>query len=57
MRGGKAKTLIAGYGTKQGYGNIIGTTGFGSSGVAEPLRIKEATKLGYTEISRGGAST
>ena len=34
---GKAKTLIAGYGSKQGTLNIIGASGFGSTGVAEPI--------------------
>ena len=42
---------------KNGVANFITNGGFDASAVAEPLRIKEATKLGYTEISRGGAST
>lgn len=37
---GKSKTIIAGYGAKQGLKNIIGATGFGSTGVAEPVCLR-----------------
>lgn len=43
---GKAKTLIAGYGSKQGTLNIIGASGFGSTGVAVPLNPTKDGKSG-----------
>lgn len=43
---GKAKTLIAGYGSKQGTLNILGASGFGSTGVAVPLNPTKDGKSG-----------
>lgn len=38
---GKARTIIAGYGAKQGLLNSIGASGFGCTGVAEPVCVAQ----------------
>lgn len=49
---GKAKTLIAGYGSKQGLKNILGATGFGSTGVAQPVCVAQRGRYPENPKSR-----
>ena len=41
MADGKARTIIAQYGAKQGLHNSIGASGFGCTGVAEPVKVAD----------------